>query len=90
MVEAVELLGVLDSHHILYVLYHTDGPVVAMRIAADRADVGVADVVAHTATVYLAPHGVDGCRQPAHIFHILTQQMKHKPQGGLTAYTRKF
>ena len=46
MIKTIVLLGILNGHDILHILYDTDQAMVAMAVGTDRADIGVADIVA--------------------------------------------
>jgi molybdate-binding protein len=67
----MKLLCVLYSHDVLYVLYDTNRMAVAARIAADGADVAVADVMAHAAMFDITFHDGNRLRQSLHVVSVL-------------------
>jgi hypothetical protein len=72
MIESVELLGVLDGHHVLNVLHDTDGRSIASRVGTDGTDVRVANVVAHTTELHLSTHSGYGFGKAFNVGSILT------------------
>ena len=78
MIKPVELLRVLDSHHVLYILHHTNRTVISARVTTDRTHLAVTDVVTHLAALDLFLHFADGIRQQCHVLFFLTQQMEHQ------------
>ena len=86
MVESVELLRILDSHHVLDILHHTDDRAVAARVATNGAGFAVADVVAHVAIADLLYQAPDGIGKLRHVVRILPQQVQHQSQGRLAPY----
>ena len=60
MVDTAVLTGILDSHHIAYVLYDADGGAVTLGAGADRAELGITDVVALPAVDDTISHLYEG------------------------------
>ena len=90
MVKATVGLRVLHRHHVLHVLYHTNGGAVAPGIGTDGTDIGVADVVAHAAVLDVLAHMLNGRGKLLRRGNRLTQQVKHQAQGSLAPYAGQF
>jgi len=60
MVDTAVLTGILDSHHIAYVLYDADGGAITLGAGADRAELGITDVVALPAVDDTISHLYEG------------------------------
>lgn len=89
VVQAMMLMGILDTHHVLDVLHHTDGARVTRRVAADGAHLGLADVVAHLAIAYLATQPDDSLAKGDCFPLVLLQQVQHEAQGRLAPDARQ-
>ena len=60
MVDPAVLAGILDSHHITYMLYDADGGAITLGAGADRAELGITDIVALPAVDDTIPHLYEG------------------------------
>lgn len=80
MIKSMKLLGILHRQDILYVLHHTDGGCITPRVAADRTDVGIADVVTHPTILHLLLQLRHGMDKLLHRLVGLAQSMKDKAQ----------
>ncbi len=78
MVESIELLRVLNRHHILYVLNDADHGAIAAVVATDGTNLRIADVMTHGAIahVMLQPHNSLAKRVDA--LRVLPQQMQRQ------------
>ena len=89
MIQPTVLHGILNSHHVLHVLHHTDDMAVARRIAAYLATLVVADIVADLAVVHPPTHVDKALCQRLNPALILPKQMQGKPQSRLAANARQ-
>jgi hypothetical protein len=87
MVQPLVLLGALDGHDIAYVLHHTDGSGIAFGVAADIADISIADIVTHSTVFHLALELDDGIAESLDSGCVLVEQVQYQAHGGLVAYT---
>ena len=89
MVKAVELAGVLDTHHIAYVFHHAYQRGISARRSADRAEVGFAYVMAYTAVSDSGAEIYDGLPE-GHCFILRApEQMQCEAHGSLASYSRQ-
>ena len=89
VVKAVELLRVLHRHHVLNVLHDANRRAVAPSVAANRANLAVADVVAHTAVFHLAFQPHNRLAEGIHVRRLPTKQVQRQPQRRLPPDARQ-
>ena len=86
MIQAVVLLRVFYSEHILYVFHHTDQSLIAVGIGTYRADVGIADVVAHGTMFHVVAQIRKRSGERVSLTRLLTQQMQHQTERRLATH----
>lgn len=64
---------------------HTDYGLIAVRIAAEKAQFGIADVIADGAESEFVLDVENGCSQPLCVFAVGSQQVKRNALCGLLA-----
>ena len=89
MIKSVKLLCIFNSHHVLNILYHTNGGGVASRIGTNVTGFGVADVVTALTVLNLCSHFKDRRRKRLNVFYARFKQMQHQPESRFTADTRQ-
>ena len=85
MVESVELLRILDSHHILNILNDADHQTITTGIGADGTGIRVADIMADMTLLDFLLKAADGVGKLLHLAVLLTQKPEHESQSGLAA-----
>ena len=90
MIESMKLLGVLHCHDVLHILHHTNRGSIAARIAADGANIRIADVVTHPAVLHLFLQPFYGFGKGRHILITLSKHVKNQAQGCLAPDSWKF
>ena len=88
MIEPAILLRMLHSHNVTYVLHNAYRGSVTLTVGAYRADVGVADVVAHAAVLDVLTQSRHSTGKLLYFFFRAAQHVEHKPQGCLATYAR--
>ena len=89
MIEAVELLRILDGHHVLDILDDADHRAITTGIGADGACIRVADIMADMTVLDFLLQAADGFGKLLHLAILLTQEPEHEAQGGLAADARE-
>ena len=82
-------MGGLDGQNVVWLFYHADLGVVAMRIAAIGALIAIADVVADLAQAQFVFDIDDSLGQAFGVFAGRAKQMKRDALGGLLADARE-
>jgi hypothetical protein len=85
VVDAAELARLLDDAHVLRLLDHADLPLVAGRAGAERAGIGVGDVIAGRAVGDPLLDVADGVAQPLRILARRLEHVKRQALGALGA-----
>ena len=88
VIESAVLHRVLDSHHILNILDHTDLAGITIRIAANLAPLIIADIVADFTVAHTFPHVHKTLGQRFYPLLILPEQVKSQAKSRLAANAR--
>ena len=89
VIQPGELARSLDGKNIVRFLHHANGSAVAMRIAAEVAQLAIADVIACHAEAELVLHIHQRRGQPFGLLARGAQHMKCEPLRGLLADARQ-
>ena len=89
MINAVVLPRILNGHDVLHVFHHADGSMIAPRGTANRANLGVRNIMARAAIKHLFFEARECHGKCLHIFIRLTQEMQHQTQSGPPSHTGK-
>lgn len=63
----MELLGILNRHHVLNVLYHTDHRRISAWVRTDRTDLIIGNVMANLAILHIVFHTYDSIRKAIYV-----------------------
>lgn len=63
----MELLGILNRHHVLNVLYHTDYRGVSAWVRTDRTNLIIRNIMANLAILHIVFHTYDGIRKAIYV-----------------------
>ena len=90
VVEAVELLRILHRHHVLNVFHDANLRAIAPSVAANRAHLAVADVVAHATVFHLALQPHNRLAEGLHVRRLPPQQVQRQAQCRFPPDARQF
>ena len=88
MVKSTVEIGRLYSHDILDILHNAKRRSITLWIGTNLADVGIRNVMAHAAILYLVAKYRKSLCQRGGDTCILAQEMQNKAQSCLAPYTR--
>ena len=63
----MELLGILNRHDVLNVLYHTDHRGISAWVRTDRTNLIIRDIMANLAILYIVFHTYNSIRKAIYV-----------------------
>ena len=63
----MELMGILNRHHVLNVLYHTDHRRITAWVRTDRTNLIIGNVMANLAILHIVFHTYDSIRKAIYV-----------------------